>query len=93
MHQLLAKLPPSHKEIEQAVLGTILLDPNTFDEIVGKLKTADVFYFEAHRIMFNAICEMSTAGATISPTTLSAKLDNDKKLEQVGGGVPNYEFT
>jgi len=85
MHQLLAKLPPSHKDIEQAVLGTILLDPSTFDEIVGKLKTPDVFYFEPHRIMFSAICEMATNGNTISPMALCAKLDTEKKLEQVGG--------
>ena len=47
-------LPPQSLEAEQAVLGTILLQPDAILQVVEILKAED-FYREAHRIIFAAM--------------------------------------
>lgn len=51
------KLPPQAPELEQAVLGALMLERNAVNEAIDILQ-ADSFYVEAHKRIFNAILEL-----------------------------------
>ena len=65
----LIKQMPASIEAEQAVLGSIIIKPEAFDAIGGML-TAEDFYLEDHKSIFNAIVKMYTESKVIDPVTL-----------------------
>lgn len=51
------KMPPQAVELEQAVLGALMLERNTY-VIVGELLKPECFYKEAHQRIFGAMCRL-----------------------------------
>ena len=47
------KVPPQAKDLEEAVLGAIMLEKGAFDTIIEILKP-ECFYVEAHQRIFKA---------------------------------------
>lgn len=82
----LSRQMPVSIEAEQAVLGSILIKPETFDTIAGML-TADDFYLEDHKRIFNAIVTMYTQSRAIDTVTLVNALseqsgrDNESSIQ------------
>jgi len=78
------RIPPQNPDIEQAVLGAIMLDPDIFPavrEIIGP----DSFYLDQHGIIFEACVSLYERGLK---SDLPATLDELKRkglLEKVGG--------
>ena len=66
--QLIKQMPVSI-EAEQAVLGSIISKPESFDSVAGML-SADDFYLEDHKKIFSTIVAMYTASKTIDTVTL-----------------------
>jgi replicative DNA helicase len=62
------KLPFSY-EAEQAVLGSVLLDPERFTDVAGTLDTSD-FYLDEHVKIYSAIQELFVKNRTIDVVTL-----------------------
>ena len=54
-----ARLPYSISA-EQAVLGSMIIDPNCIDEVAVCVK-ADYFYLKQHKQIFEAISSMSSS--------------------------------
>lgn len=44
---------PYSPEAEQAVLGAIILESNTFDKVVDILKSPDYFYVSLHKLILH----------------------------------------
>lgn len=57
-------------EAEQCVIGSVLLDPAGSIEAIGATLTADDFYVEEHRLMYETLMEMYAASREIDPVTL-----------------------
>ncbi|MCB0785346.1 MAG: replicative DNA helicase, partial [Flavobacteriales bacterium] len=53
----MGKLPPQAPDLEQAVLGAMMLEKNAVNEAIDIL-SPDSFYVEAHRKIFGAIQEL-----------------------------------
>ncbi|MDE0935732.1 MAG: replicative DNA helicase [Mariniblastus sp.] len=81
---LLTRQPPYNLEAEVGVLGSIMLMPETCDEIVNILREVD-FYDEAHRILFSHIMEMHNSGKKIDPLLLRERLVAGGEIESIGG--------
>lgn len=79
------KVPPQSIELEEAVLGALLIDSNSIDECLIILKTAEVFYKEAHKYIFEAISELYANNELIDLLTVSSRLRSMNKLELAGG--------
>lgn len=62
------KLPYS-LEAEQAVLGKILINPETFSKVAGIL-TPDSFYIDRHKVIFSAMSELFNLSEPIEPLRL-----------------------
>lgn len=79
------RIPPSNLEAEKGVLGSLLLNNDTFDD-VAEFLTATHFYTDRHQAIYAAIHELYEAGVrAIDVVTLSEQLEKRKKLEEVGG--------
>ena len=81
---LVDRQPPFNLEAEVGVLGSIMLMPDTCDEIVNLIRPVD-FYDEAHQILFRHIMDMHGAGKKIDPLLLRESLIGSNEFETVGG--------
>jgi replicative DNA helicase len=84
------KLPPQAKELEEAVLGAIMLEKNAFDTVVEILKP-ECFYVEAHQRIFKAMQGLAQKNQPIDILTVVEELRKREELEMVGG--PYYVTT
>jgi replicative DNA helicase len=88
------KLPPQAIELEEAILGGLLIDSSrAIDELFQVFSSAEVFYKESHKHIFEAIKQLSDASQSIDLLTVSNQLKVNKKLEIVGGDFKLIELT
>ncbi|MGH2565393.1 MAG: DnaB-like helicase N-terminal domain-containing protein, partial [Ginsengibacter sp.] len=78
------KVPPQAKDLEEAVLGAIMLEKNAFDAIVEILKP-ECFYVEAHQRIFTAMRSLVNKSQPIDILTVVEELRSKEELEIVGG--------
>ena len=83
----MAVVPPQAVELEEAVLGALMLEKDAVIEVQG-LITPEAFYNEAHQIIYKAIVDLSMELKPIDLYTVTEKLKQIKKLTAVGG--PSY---
>ncbi|MBL7709727.1 MAG: replicative DNA helicase [Chitinophagaceae bacterium] len=78
------KVPPQAKDLEEAVLGAIMLEKNAFDTVVEILKP-ECFYVEAHQRIYKAIQGLANKSQPIDILTVTEELRTREELEMVGG--------
>ncbi|MFH2096611.1 MAG: replicative DNA helicase [Bacteroidota bacterium] len=78
------KLPPQAVELEEAVLGAVMLEKNAIHVVTEFLKP-ECFYKDAHRTIFEVIMKLFKEMKAIDMLTVSDELRNQRKLEEVGG--------
>ena len=78
------KLPPYSLEAEQAVLGGLMIDNSTWDQVSDVLMEAD-FYRADHRLIYSAIFDLAEENNPYDVVTLSEWLDSRNELNNVGG--------
>jgi replicative DNA helicase len=71
-------------ESEQCVIGALLLDPRSWDNISDLITEAD-FYNETHRLIFRRIGLMSAQGFPIDVVTVAEALESAGDGERTGG--------
>jgi replicative DNA helicase len=86
------KLPPQVLELEEAVLGAMMIDKKGVDDVIDILQ-ADAFYKEGHKYIFEAIVELFTETQPIDLLTVSAQLRKNGKLEIAGGDFYLIQLT
>ena len=78
------RMPPASIEAEQAVLGAMLLKPDAVT-IAAEELTADDFYRETHRLIFEAMMELKERTEPVDLVTLTEQLKKADKLAKIGG--------
>lgn len=78
------KLLPQNIDAECGVLGSLIIDPEALDSVLGFLR-ADDFYRDAHRTIYEAVQALSSRGVAADFITLCDELESRNKLESVGG--------
>ena len=86
MDELLGKKIPYSSQAEQAVIGSMLIDPRCIAEVVKKLR-ADEFYVRANRDVYETILAMFSFGQTVDPVTV---IDQMKVRGVYDENVPAY---
>jgi replicative DNA helicase len=86
------KLPPQALDLEEAVLGAMMIDKKGVDEVIDILQT-DAFYKEAHKHIFEAIFQLFTDSQPIDLLTVSSQLKKNSKLELAGGDFYLIQLT
>ena len=78
------RLPPQSVEAEQAVLGGLMLAPDSLDR-VGDFLTEHDFYRRDHRLIYRAIRELSEKNKPFDAVTLGEWFESNSLSEQIGG--------
>ena len=86
LETLMGNKPPQALDVEEAVLGAMLVEPATIDESMEELSAA-CFYDPQHRMIFEAMSALVNDHVSIDLVTVSEKLRAQGNLEAVGGPV------
>ena len=86
------KLPPQALDLEEAVLGAMMIDKKGVDEVIDILQS-DAFYKEAHKHIFEAIFQLFTDSQPVDLLTVSAQLKKNAKLDLAGGDFYLIQLT
>ena len=78
--------PPQALDVEEAVLGAMLLEASCVDAALEELKPS-CFYDPKHRMIFEAMSSLVNEHTSVDIITVSAKLKEQGNLETVGGSV------
>ncbi|MDX1277438.1 replicative DNA helicase [Oceanihabitans sediminis] len=78
------KIPPQALDLEEVVLGAMMIDKKGVDEVIDIL-SPDAFYKEAHKYIFEAIFQLFENSEPIDLLTVSSQLKKNQKLDVSGG--------
>jgi replicative DNA helicase len=90
--QSLGKLPPQALDMEESVLGAIMLEKNAMIEVADFLKSTH-FYDDRHKEIYGSAMALFEASAPIDMRTIVNQLRKDGKIELVGGAHYIAELT
>ncbi len=79
------KVPPQDIAAEQALLGAIMIKPDSIHDILD-LVTAESFYANKHRLIFKTMLGLKEKNEPIDVVAMTSELRGKKQLEQIGGG-------
>jgi hypothetical protein len=77
------KAPPHDIEAEEAVIGSLLIDPDAILKVATSLKAED-FFSETNRIIYQACLSLYQRNEVINQITVAHELMRQNKLEQTG---------
>ncbi len=78
------RVPPQNLDSEKALLGAIMLRPETLHEVFDIVKP-ESFYAEKHAIIYRSMLELFSRNEPIDLLSLSSKLKEKGQIEQIGG--------
>ncbi len=78
------KIPPQALDLEEAVLGAMLIDEKGVNEVIDIL-SPEVFYKKSHQLIFESIQRLFRESEPIDLLTVSADLKKNKNFEVIGG--------
>ena len=78
------KIPPQAIDLEEAVLGAMLIDEKGVNEII-ELLSPEVFYKRSHQLIYESIERLFRESEPIDLLTVSADLKKNKNFEPAGG--------
>lgn len=90
--QNFSKLPPQAIDLEEAVLGALMIEKDALTAVADILRP-DSFYKESHVRIYSAIVTLFADSEPIDMLTVTAKLRSTGELELVGGASYIMELT
>lgn len=88
----LGKLPPHAVDLEEAVLGAVMLDKEALHSVMGILKP-ECFYKEAHQRIYASISALFVKSDAVDILTVVQELKNTGELEIAGGAFYVTQLT
>lgn len=78
------RVAPFNNDAEKALLGGLLLSPNSWDD-VGPVINEEDFYRPSHKVIFSVIRDLANRGEPVDPITVANRLSSRGELDGVGG--------
>ena len=88
----LGKQPPQVPEIEEAVLGALMLEKDAYSQVSDLLRP-ECFYEPANQKIYEAIVTLGAMQRPIDMLTVTEQLRANGSLEEAGGAVRISELT
>lgn len=86
------RIPPQNIDAEQSLLGALLIDKDAILKIEDRARAED-FYRPAHAEIFSAIHDLQNKREPIDMLTLTNRLNERGKLEEIGGRAYLMQLT
>lgn len=80
------RLPPQNIEVEEAILGGIMLDPEAIGRVSDRLKP-EAFYISAHKEIYQAALQLHAQGRPTDLLAMTSWLTDHEQLSRIGGRV------
>jgi replicative DNA helicase len=80
------KLPPHDVEAEEAVIGSLLIDPDAVLKVATSLKPED-FFVETNQLIYQACLSLYQRNEAINQITVAHELMRQNRLEEIGGAA------
>jgi replicative DNA helicase len=91
IRSLHATLPPQDLQAERSLIGSVLLNDRSLDD-VSDVVTADCFFTEAHQAIWRVCQSLYDASKRIDAVIVSSHLKNQGELELAGGDAGLIEI-
>lgn len=88
----LGKVPPQALDLEEAVLGALMLEKDALTAVIDILKP-ESFYKDAHSKIYEAIVQLFNKSEPVDLMTVTQQLRKNGTLEMVGGAYQLAELT
>jgi len=92
LSQQLGKMPPQAVEIEEVVLGALMLERDALSNVIDILHP-ESFYKESHQSIYQAIVDLFNHSEPVDIKTVTHQLRKNGKLELVGGAYYISQLT
>ena len=79
------KLPPQAVDLEEAILGALMLEKGPLNDVIDILHRPDIFYKDAHKKIYEAIQELFSESESIDILTVTQRLRSKGELDNIGG--------
>lgn len=79
------KVPPQARELEEAVLGAIMIERDAFEAAAEILKSGNCFYVDAHQKIYSAMIRLTQKSQPIDELTVVEELRSAEELDLIGG--------
>ncbi len=86
------KTPPQATDLEEAVLGALMIDQTALNDTIQMLRT-EYFYRQENQIIFRAILSLFEQSKPVDLLTVTQQLMKDGQLNAVGGGMYLSQLT
>lgn len=86
------KIPPQAVEVEQAVLGALMLEGNAYNS-VSDILTVESFYDYKHQIIFKTIQDLARKNRPIDLLVVTRELKDQGKMDEIGGAFYITQLT
>lgn len=86
----IGKVPPQALDLEEVVLGALMVEENSYD-LISLILKPDMFYVEAHKKIYEAIVNIHNKNGKVDTLTVTNYLRQKKILDDIGG--PAYIST
>lgn len=85
------RLPPHNLDAEEAVLGSLLINPDAMFDVSNFLRP-DAFYRVANRWIYEAMLELTGKQMPLDIVTLVDELRRREQLDEIGGETYVYDL-
>lgn len=79
------KVPPQAPELEEAIIGAIMLEKDKLAEVLEIIQSPDCFYAPANQKIYAAVRKLFDKGMPVDLLTVTEELRKNNELELVGG--------
>lgn len=79
------KVPPQAPELEEAILGAIMLEKDKLAEVLEIIQSVECFYVDANQKIYASIRRLFDKGMPVDLLTVTEELRKSNELELVGG--------
>ncbi len=86
MKMIEEKLPPHDIEAEEAVIGSLIIDPDAIFKIATFLVPED-FFDETNQVIYQACLSVHQRNEVVNQITVAHELMRQNRLEQIGGAA------
>ena len=91
-HEVLGKLQPQALQLEEAVLGAMMMEQTAVNSVIDVLKP-ESFYRLAHQHIYTAIVDLFNDSEPVDLLTVTETLRKSGNLQQVGGAQAVAQLT
>ena len=88
----LGKLPPQALDLEESVLGALMLEKDALTDVIDILRPEN-FYKDANKEIYQAIIDLFNNSEPVDLLTVTAQLKKNGKLDFVGGSYYVSQLT